>query len=107
MPLGCVSRRGRSRSGNACLAGQAALAALTLLRDEMLSAVIAEQLRARGHDIEAINGNLLHEALSDSDVLRVVRTGIALSSRTTSSCSVCLTTTRSCPGGDRHVGVVS
>ena len=46
-------------------------AALKLLLDEMLSAVIAEQLRARGHDVEAINRNPQHEALSDSELLDV------------------------------------
>jgi hypothetical protein len=37
----------------------------------MLSPVIAEQLRARGHDVEAINGNPSHQALSDDEVLAV------------------------------------
>jgi predicted nuclease of predicted toxin-antitoxin system len=46
---------------------------LRLLLDEMLSAVIAEQLRARGHDVEAINRNPLHETLSDREVLDVAR----------------------------------
>jgi predicted nuclease of predicted toxin-antitoxin system len=46
---------------------------LKLLLDEMLSAVIAEQLRARGHDVEAINGHPSHEALSDGEVLDVAR----------------------------------
>jgi predicted nuclease of predicted toxin-antitoxin system len=46
---------------------------LKLLLDEMLSAVIAEQLRARGHDVEAINRNPQHEGLSDRDVLDVAR----------------------------------
>jgi len=47
---------------------------LKLLLDEMLSAVIAEQLRARGHDVEAINRHPAREALSDSEVLDVART---------------------------------
>jgi hypothetical protein len=47
---------------------------LKLLLDEMLSAVIAEQFRARGHDVEAINRHRAHEALSDSEVLDVART---------------------------------
>jgi len=46
---------------------------LKLLLDEMLSAVIAEQLRARGHDAEAINRHPQHEALSDREVLDVAR----------------------------------
>jgi predicted nuclease of predicted toxin-antitoxin system len=46
---------------------------LKLLLDEMLSAVIAEQLRARGHDVEAINRHPQREALSDSRVLDLAR----------------------------------
>jgi len=46
---------------------------LKLLLDEMLSAVIAEQLRARGHDVEAINRHPQREGLSDSEVLDVAR----------------------------------
>jgi predicted nuclease of predicted toxin-antitoxin system len=46
---------------------------LKLLLDEMLSAVIAEQLRARGHDVDAINRHPQHEALSDSEVLDLAR----------------------------------
>ena len=49
------------------------IAALKLLLDEMLPSAIAEQLRARGHDVEAINGNPAHEGLSDSDVLDLAR----------------------------------
>ena len=46
---------------------------MKLLLDEMLSAVIAEQLRARGHDVEAINRHPAHEGLSDREVLDVAR----------------------------------
>lgn len=48
-------------------------AALKLLLDEMLTAVVAEQLRARGHDVEAINRHPAHEGLSDRDVLDLAR----------------------------------
>jgi hypothetical protein len=44
-----------------------------LLLDEMLSPAIARQLRARGHDVEAIKGNPLHEALSDPEVMNLAR----------------------------------
>ena len=46
---------------------------MKLLLDEMLPAVIAEQLRARGHDVEAINGNPALEGLSDPDVFDLAR----------------------------------
>lgn len=46
---------------------------MKLLLDEMLSAVIAGHLRARGYDVEAINGRPLLEGLSDSEVLDVAR----------------------------------
>lgn len=39
----------------------------------MLSAVIAEQLRARGYDVAAINRHPAREALSDREVLDVAR----------------------------------
>jgi hypothetical protein len=39
----------------------------------MLPAVIAEQLRARGHDVEAINVNPALEGLSDPDVFDLAR----------------------------------
>jgi len=44
-----------------------------LLLDEMLSPVIAEQLRERGHDVEAVNGHPLREALSDREVMDLAR----------------------------------
>ena len=46
---------------------------MKLLLDGMLSAVIAEQLRARGHDVDAINRHPRHEALSDCEVLDLGR----------------------------------
>ena len=44
---------------------------MKLLLDEMLSPVIAERLRARGHDVEAIAGS--REGLSDFDVMELAR----------------------------------
>jgi predicted nuclease of predicted toxin-antitoxin system len=44
-----------------------------LLLDEMLSPVIAQRLRQRGHDVEAITGHALHEALSNPEVLELAR----------------------------------
>jgi predicted nuclease of predicted toxin-antitoxin system len=46
---------------------------LKLLLDEMLSPAIAELLRARGHDVEAIKGRAPHEALSDGEVMELAR----------------------------------
>lgn len=46
---------------------------MKLLLDEMLSAVIAEQLRTRGHDAEAIKGDPRRQAASDSEVMDVAR----------------------------------
>ncbi len=46
---------------------------MRLLLDEMLSPVIATQLRARGHDVEAVKGHPSREALSDSEVLELAR----------------------------------
>jgi predicted nuclease of predicted toxin-antitoxin system len=47
-------------------------ASVKLLLDEMLSPVIANRLRDRGHDVEAIAGGE-HAELSDSDVLDLAR----------------------------------
>jgi hypothetical protein len=44
-----------------------------LLLDEMLSPVIARELRAQGHDVEAVAGHPEREALSDPDVLALAR----------------------------------
>lgn len=46
---------------------------MKLLLDEMLSPAIARELRARGHDAEAVAGHPDHEALSDPDVLALAR----------------------------------
>jgi Domain of unknown function (DUF5615) len=44
-----------------------------LLLDEMLSPVIARELRKRGHDVESVAGNPGREAMSDPEVLVVAR----------------------------------
>jgi hypothetical protein len=44
-----------------------------LLLDEMLSPVIARELRTRGHDVQAVAGHAEQEALSDPDVLALAR----------------------------------
>jgi hypothetical protein len=44
-----------------------------LLLDEMLSPLIAELLRDRGHDVEAIVASTAHRALSDDEVMVLVR----------------------------------
>lgn len=47
--------------------------ALKLLLDEMLSPVIAEQLRVHGHDVDAIAGDPARQGLSDRDVMKLAR----------------------------------
>jgi hypothetical protein len=44
-----------------------------LLLDEMLSPVIARDLRKRGHDVESVAGNPGREAMSDPEVLALAR----------------------------------
>lgn len=46
---------------------------MKLLLDEMLSPVIARELRARGHDVEPVAGNPDRESRSDSEVLALAR----------------------------------
>ncbi len=46
---------------------------MKLLLDEMLSPVIARELRERGHDVESVAGNPGREAMSDTDVLALAR----------------------------------
>lgn len=53
--------------------GPSGAAAVKLLLDEMLSPAVAQQLRKRGHDVEAVKGNPLHEALSDREVMDLAR----------------------------------
>lgn len=55
----------------ACRASGAA--PVRLLLDEMLSPVIAQQLRDRGHDAQAIAGHPLHAALGDREVMDLAR----------------------------------
>jgi len=44
-----------------------------LLLDEMLTPVIARELRGRGHDVEAVSGHPDREALSDFEVMAIAR----------------------------------
>ncbi len=46
---------------------------MKLLLDEMLSLVIARELRERGHDVESVAGNPGREAMSDTEVLALAR----------------------------------
>ena len=46
---------------------------MKLLLDEMLAPAIARELRARGHDAEAIAGHPDREALPDPEVLALAR----------------------------------
>ena len=47
---------------------------MKLLLYEMLSPIIARELRARGHDVEAVAGHRSREGLADPDVLALART---------------------------------
>lgn len=47
---------------------------MKLLLDEMLTPDIGRELRARGHDAEAVAGNPDWEGLSDSQIMVVART---------------------------------
>ena len=46
---------------------------MKLLLDEMLSPVIARELRERWHDVESVAGNPGRGAMSDTDVLALAR----------------------------------
>jgi hypothetical protein len=46
-----------------------------LLLDEMLSPVMARELRAHGHDAESVAGHPDRETLSDPEVLALARAG--------------------------------
>ncbi len=46
---------------------------MKLLLDEMLSPVIARELRARGYDVQAVAGHPEREALPDPEVLALAR----------------------------------
>ena len=46
---------------------------MKLLLDEMLSPLIAQQLRERGHDVESVAGHPAREALSDVEVMAIAR----------------------------------
>ncbi len=54
-------------------AGTGSGQAVRLLLDEMLSPVIARELCARGHDVQAVAGHPEREALSDPEVLALAR----------------------------------
>ena len=47
---------------------------MKLLLDEMLTPDIARELRARGHDVEAVTGHPDWEGLSDPQIMVVART---------------------------------
>lgn len=46
---------------------------MRLLLDEMLPATIAHELRARGHDVESIQGSPRWESMADPDVMERAR----------------------------------
>lgn len=46
---------------------------MKLLLDEMIAPAIARELRARGHDVEAVAGHPERQALSDPQVMAIAR----------------------------------
>ncbi len=79
---------------------------MRLVLDEMLSPVIAHQLRVRGYDVDAVKGDARHKALSDAEVLglarstgRVVVTNNVVDFRALHHEAVA-------PGGAGHFGIV-
>ena len=69
-----IARKSGNRSSArsvACRPGRAP--AVKLLLDEMLSPVIAQQLRDLGHDVESVAGHPAREALSDVEVMALAR----------------------------------
>jgi predicted nuclease of predicted toxin-antitoxin system len=48
---------------------------MKLLLDEMLSPVIAQELRSRGHDVLAVAGERDREGMSDPEVTALARAG--------------------------------
>lgn len=46
---------------------------MRLLLDEMLSPLIAQELRSRGHDVLAVAGDHDHEGMSDLEVMALAR----------------------------------
>lgn len=47
---------------------------MKLLLDEMISAVIAEQLRARGHDVEAVSERAALRGMTDDELFAYAQT---------------------------------
>lgn len=79
---------------------------MKLLLDEMLSPVIARELRERGHDVESVAGNPGREAMSDTEVLALARaehraivTNNLRDYRTLHNEAIV-------PGGDGHFGMI-
>ncbi len=78
---------------------------MRLLLDEMLSSVIAQQLRERGHDVQAINASE-YEGLSDVDVLSLARSQrrALVTNNVVDFRPLCREAIE--PGGHGHLGVV-
>lgn len=81
-------------------------APVRLLLDEMPAPVIAQQLRGRGHDAEALAGHPLHAALSDREVMDLARAqGRAVVTNNLVDCRP-LHHEAITPGGPGHFGMV-
>lgn len=79
---------------------------MKLLLDEMLSPVIARELRERGHDVEPVAGNPGREAMSDTDVLALARAEHRVIVTNNLRDYRPLHNEAIVPGGDGHFGMI-
>ncbi len=79
---------------------------MRLLLDEMLTPQIARELRARGHDVEAIAGRPEWGGLSDAQIMAVARTERRAIVTNNLRDYRPLHSEAIAPGGDGHFGMI-